>query len=346
MEEINIKTQDALKMKVEETDRDSGHASESDEALELTENEQTGEIEPYETEIVWGNIVKFVILHGLAFYSLTYFPLISWKTWLFVFFSVQFSGAGITMGAHRLWAHKTYKAKLPLRIILAIANSMAGENSIYIWSRDHRTHHKCSEKMGDPHNAKRGFFFAHMGWLMVRKHPEVTRAGKTINMTDLENDEVVMFQHKYYMSTFLLCCFVIPTILPHILWGECLYAAYFMAVFRYVLVLHGTWLVNSAAHYIGSKPYDKTIGPTENMAVSIIAMGEGFHNYHHTFPYDYSTSEWGYTFNTTTRLIDAMASIGQAYNLRRASPETIEARSKRTGHHELTALFLKKEKAL
>eukprot|EP00092_Neocalanus_flemingeri_P070352 GFUD01086334.1.p1 GENE.GFUD01086334.1~~GFUD01086334.1.p1 ORF type:complete len:341 (-),score=74.27 GFUD01086334.1:156-1178(-) len=340
MEGIDIKRKDILKMKG--TESDSGHASESDEALEYKENEQTGEVEPYKTEIVWQNIVKFVILHALAFYSLTYLPLISWKMWLFLLFSFQFSGAGITMGAHRLWAHKTYKAKLPLRILLAIANSMAGENSIYIWSRDHRTHHKCSEKMGDPHNAKRGFFFAHMGWLMVRKHPEVTRAGRTINMADLENDKVVMFQHKYYIPSFLLCCFILPTILPCILWGECLYTAYFMAVLRYLLVLHVTWIVNSVAHFFGNKPYDKTIGPVDNMAVSFFAWGEGFHNYHHTFPYDYSTSEWGYTFNTTTRLIDAMAYLGQAYNLRRASPETIEARAKRTGYPELTALYMKK----
>merc|ERR1739838_836347 len=182
--------------KMEETSMhiQHGHASETDEVVEYAEDEKKREIEPYKTDIVWPNVVKFIILHGLFFYSWTYLPVISLKMWLFVIFTIQFSGAGITMGAHRLWAHKTFKAKLPLRIILTIANSMAGENSIYIWSRDHRTHHKCSEKMGDPHNAKRGFFFAHMGWLMVRKHPEVFRAGNKINMTDLESDKIVMFQ--------------------------------------------------------------------------------------------------------------------------------------------------------
>jgi len=270
----------------------------------------------------------------------------SLKMWIFLLFTQNFSGAGITMGAHRLWSHKTYKAKLPLEIILTIANSMAGENSIYVWSRDHRTHHKCSEKMGDPHNAKRGFFFAHMGWLMVRKHPEVIRAGKTVNMSDLENNKLVMLQHKYYISSFLICGFVLPTVLPYFLWGECLYTAYFMAVFRYVTVLHVTWLVNSAAHFFGNKPYDKTIGPTENMLVSMLAMGEGFHNYHHTFPYDYGTSEWGYTLNTTTKLIDLMAWVGQAYDLRSASPETVEARSTRTGQPDQTAIYMKKDKGL
>merc|ERR1739838_511261 len=344
MEEINIKTMDSLKEK--KSEGDSGHASEADEVVEYAEDEKKREIEPYKTDIVWPNVVKFIILHGLFFYSLTYLPVISLNMWIFLIFMIQFSGAGITMGAHRLWAHKTFKAKLPLRIILTIANSMAGENSIYIWSRDHRTHHKCSEKMGDPHNAKRGFFFAHMGWLMVRKHPEVIRAGNTINMSDLESDKIVMFQHNYYIPSFLICGFVIPTVLPYLLWGECLYTAYFMAICRYVIVLHIAWLVNSAAHVFGNKPYDKTIGPTENMLVSMLAMGEGFHNYHHTFPYDYSTSEWGYTFNTTTKLIDLMFWLGQTYSLRTASQETIEARSVRTGQPELTAIYLTKNPAL
>ena len=47
------------------------------------------------------------------------------------------------------------------------------------------------------------------------------------------------------------------------------------------------------------------------MTVSVVALGEGFHNYHHTFPYDYSTSEWGHRINLTTAFIDFMALIGQ-----------------------------------
>ena len=163
-------------------------------------------------------------------------------------------------------------------------------------------------------------------------------------MSDLENDQLVMLQHKYCIPAFIIFGAVLPTAIPYFLWGECLYTAYFMAVFRYVTFLHFTFLVNSAAHLYGNKPYDKTIGPSENMLVSLLAMGEGFHNYHHTFPYDYSTSEWGYTFNTTTKLIDLMSYIGQAYNLRTASTDTIEARSIRTGQQELTAIYQKKNK--
>ena len=321
------------KLKEDEAGIDSGHATESEE--EQTDDKIIVE-EPYTREIVWPNIIKFIILHSLALYGITILPSLSWQSWLFLLVTYQVSGAGITAGAHRLWSHKTYKAKTPLRLFLAIANSMAGENSIYVWTRDHRTHHKCSETVGDPHNASRGFFFAHMGWLLVRKHPAVIRAGKTINMADLETDPIVMFQHKHYIPCFLISSFILPTIIPHLWWGESLTTAYFMSVVRYVAVLHFTWLVNSAAHFYGMKPYDVTIGPTENMAVSVLAMGEGFHNYHHTFPYDYSTSEWGFSFNVTTLFIDAMAAIGQAYDLRKATEATVNARAARTGVPYLT----------
>lgn len=64
------------------------------------------------------------------------------------------------------------------------------------WARDHRVHHKFSETNADPHNAKRGFFFSHVGWLMCRKHPDVVQKGKGIDMSDLQNDKLLQFQRK------------------------------------------------------------------------------------------------------------------------------------------------------
>lgn len=103
---------------------------------------------------------------------------------------------GITAGAHRLWAHRTYEAKLPLRILLMIMQTTALQNDIHEWTRDHRVHHKFTETDADPHNAKRGFFFSHIGWLMVRKHKDVLIKGKTVDLSDLEADPVVMFQKR------------------------------------------------------------------------------------------------------------------------------------------------------
>lgn len=105
-------------------------------------------------------------------------------------------GFGVTAGVHRLWSHRSYKAKTPLRIILMLCFSLSGQNTIYDWVRDHRVHHKFSETEADPHNSNRGFFFAHIGWLMMNKHPEVVRKGRMLDMNDIVNDPVVQFHQK------------------------------------------------------------------------------------------------------------------------------------------------------
>lgn len=70
------------------------------------------------------------------------------------------------------------------------------QNDIFEWSRDHRAHHKYSETDADPHNAKRGFFFSHVGWLLVQKHKDVIEKGKQLDLSDLLADPVVVFQRK------------------------------------------------------------------------------------------------------------------------------------------------------
>ena len=241
-------------------------------------------------------------------------------------------GLGITAGAHRLWAHKTYKAKFPLRMMLMIFNCMAFENDIYEWSRDHRVHHKYSETDADPHNAVRGFFFSHIGWLLCKKHPEVMRKGPSIDCSDLLQDPVIRFQRRYYLPLVATFCFIVPTMVPVFLFGESVWNAFFVAaILRYVFLLNMTWLVNSAAHMWGNRPYDHTINPSENMLVTVGAIGEGFHNYHHTFPWDYAASEFGVKYNISTMFIDFMAKIGWAYDRKVVSREVIRLRKLRTG---------------
>ncbi|KAG5834381.1 hypothetical protein ANANG_G00260920 [Anguilla anguilla] len=282
--------------------------------------------------IVWRNVILMTLLHIGAVYSLFLIPKAHPLTWIWSYLCFLITALGVTAGAHRLWSHRSYKAKLPLRIFLAAANSMAFQNDIYEWSRDHRVHHKYSETDGDPHNAKRGFFFAHVGWLFVRKHRDVLEKGKKLDFSDLLADPVVVFQRKYYNTSVLVMCFLVPTVVPWYFWGETLWNSYFLSsILRYTISLNVTWLVNSAAHMYGNRPYDKDISPRENRFVTFGAIGEGFHNYHHTFPFDYSTSEFGLRFNPTTCFIDLMCWLGLASNRKRASSEMIQARKLRTG---------------
>lgn len=194
------------------------------------------------------------------------------------------------------------------------------QGSIFHWARDHRVHHRYSETESDPHNASRGFFFAHMGWLMVDKSPLVKKAGDAVNLDDLNADPVVRLQdgHKEWLMPF--ACFLLPAVMSMVLAGDSYWRGLAIAGFlRYVCVLHITWLVNSAAHWWGSRPYDPNINPAENWAVSLLAGGEGWHNFHHKWPGDYSTSEYGWwgQWNPTCLFLDCCAVFGLVWNRRK-----------------------------
>ncbi|XKL62352.1 hypothetical protein PGB90_002185 [Kerria lacca] len=287
----------------------------------------------YHLQIVWRNVIAFVILHSLSVYGLFWaLPYAKVYTIGLMLIYSYFGAVGITAGAHRLWAHKCYKAKWPLRLILMFGQTMAFQNHIYEWVRDHRVHHKFTDTDADPHNSKRGFFFSHMGWLMVRKHVDVMDKGKTVDMSDLEQDSIVMWQKKHYLKLVPLLTFVMPTIIPYAFWNEKLSTAFIVAILRYVISLNFTWLVNSAAHIWGMKPYDKTISAAENLPVAALTFGEGFHNYHHAFPWDYKAAELGnYSLNLSTAFIDMFAKIGWAYDMKMATKEMVMKRAKRTG---------------
>ncbi|KAI4499366.1 hypothetical protein M0802_005626 [Mischocyttarus mexicanus] len=268
----------------------------------------------YKWNIVWRNVIAFLYLHIGSIYGLYIaFTAAKLYTTLFALSTGFVAGFGVTAGAHRLWAHRSYKAKWPMRVILMFWQTLAFQNHIYEWVRDHRVHHKFTDTDADPHNSQRGFFFSHIGWLMLRKHPDVIKK-------------------RLYIILMPLICFIIPTWIPVHFWGESPMYAWYITIFRYTLTLNITWLVNSAAHIWGTKPYDSTISPTDSYSVGLAAFGEGWHNYHHVFPWDYKTSELGiYRINFTTAIIDGFAKLGLAYNLKTVSHEMIKKRASRTG---------------
>ncbi|UYV77569.1 SCD [Cordylochernes scorpioides] len=279
----------------------------------------------FKLEIVWKNVVLFTILHILAFYGFYLgFTQAKAKTWGVYWILSYLAALSVTGGHHRLWTHRSYKAKTPLRIFYIIGSCLASQNNVYIWVRDHRMHHKFVDTNADPHNIQRGFFFAHMGWLLCKKHPDVTEKGKTVDMSDVLSDPIVRFQKRYFKRLTILITLIIPTLIGVYLLGESFTLSFcLLGMARVVNILHATWTVNSFAHYTGYRPFDVSQEARENLFVSILSSGEGWHNYHHVFPWDYSTSELGYYYNLTKLFIDLMAKIGQAYDLRSATTSQI-----------------------
>lgn len=291
--------------------------------------------EEFQPQIRWPDFFAQLFLHLGGLIGLWYIVTLQTKlyTVLWTLALVWASGLGITAGAHRLWSHKSYKAKWPLRLLLMFLFTICGQRDAYTWAHDHRVHHKYSETDADPHNAKRGFFFAHVGWVFLTPHPEVVAKRKIIDMSDLEEDPIVMWQKRYYIPLFASLVIGIPVFIPYYYWSENFWIAFWVCfTLRFITTLNIAFFVNSVAHMFGNRPYDKNISPVENLSVAIAAMGEGWHNYHHVFPWDYKTGELGsYMFNVTTGFIDAFARLGWAYDRKFVSPQIIERRAAKYG---------------
>lgn len=148
----------------------------------------------YKIDIRWKNVFLFAYLHYCAICGF----IVDKKTsTLILGWTLGFLGGwGTTVGAHRLFTHRTFKANQKLRILLVMMQTLATQNDMIEWVRDHRVHHKFTDTNADPHNSKRGFFFSHIGWLMCRKHPDVKVFGKKVDLSDVESDPILQFQRK------------------------------------------------------------------------------------------------------------------------------------------------------
>ena len=138
------------------------------------------------------------------------------------------------------------------------------------------------------------------------------------------------FRHYKVLST--LFNVIIPIVVPWYFWSESLSNAFFIPfALRYAYTLNSAWCVNSFAHLWGTKPYDETISPTESYTAILSSSGEGYHNFHHTFPQDYATSEFSSPLNITKMFIDTWALFRLAYDLKTTSKESVLKRRMRSG---------------
>jgi stearoyl-CoA desaturase (delta-9 desaturase) len=242
-------------------------------------------------------------------------------TWLFAAALVPWTQFGVTAGAHRLWAHRSFRAGPLTKTLLFLLCSVANQGSIWRWARDHRVHHRYVDTAADPHDSTRGLWYSHIGWLFLRSGQETRSALRALDVRDLEADPWVRFQRALDPWWNTACCFLLPTVVASCGWGEDAWTAFLVAgVLRYTLVLHSTFLVNSLAHYDGGRPYDPKARARESTIVALLTMGEGWHNWHHKYPFDYAAAEhhWLHAYNPTMLMLDALAAVNGVYDRKRA----------------------------
>lgn len=243
------------------------------------------------------------------------------KTMLWAIVYYFMTGLGITAGYHRLWAHRSYTASLPLKIMLAAIGGGAVEGSIRWWSRDHRAHHRFTDTEKDPYSVNKGLVYAHLGWMILKQNPK--RLGRT-DISDLNSDKVVVWQHRNYLLVLVVMGFLFPTFVAGYGWGDWAGGFFYAGILRLCFVHHATFCVNSLAHWLGEQSFDDRHSPRDHVITAFVTMGEGWHNFHHTYPNDYRNGIFWYQYDPTKWLIIACKRLGLATDLKAFSDNTIE----------------------
>jgi stearoyl-CoA desaturase (delta-9 desaturase) len=251
---------------------------------------------------------------------LTVFPWYAWNvgfdgfewTWFIVLLALN--EIAITAGYHRLWAHRSYQASKPLQIFWMLFGAMALQNSILVWASMHRVHHRHVDDVDlDPYSARRGLWFSHIGW-MLRNYP----SGKLDlrNARDLEANPIVMFQHRYYLQIALAMNLGVPLLLG--LWHGDIWGALLLpGLLRLVVSHHMTFFINSLAHFWGRRPYTIENTARDNDLLAFFTFGEGYHNYHHLFQWDYRNGVRWWQYDPTKWTIALTSWLGLAWDLKR-----------------------------
>jgi stearoyl-CoA desaturase (delta-9 desaturase) len=216
-----------------------------------------------------------------------FFPALFTWTGLLVFFFFMWltAGVGITLCYHRLLTHRSFKTPRWFEYILTCCGCLAWQGGPVQWVGVHRIHHAHSDENEDPHTPKHGFGWAHMFWCM-RKESEGRYGADAAK--DLQRDPGQRFLNKFFwLPQFVLLpilyfggewasAYVSASGLSWVVWGVFL---------RTVIVYHGTWAVNSAAHTWGYRNFETTDQSTNLWWVALLSFGEGWHNNHHAHPH-------------------------------------------------------------
>lgn len=229
---------------------------------------------------------------------------------LFSFVFAIATNLSITAGYHRLWAHKAYDAARWVKWVYVLIGSAAFQGSVMKWPSDHRRHHSNEDSDKDPYSINKGFFYAHIQWLFFKES-----ADQAIHAPDLANDKLLFMQNRFYPLMAFSCGMIFPALVGWAM-GSALEGFLFGGVLRAVLTMHSTFLVNSLAHTWGRRPYSLDITAKDNFVVAILTHGEGYHNFHHKFQYDYRNGIRWYHWDPTKWVIQSLAFFGQAKRLR------------------------------
>jgi stearoyl-CoA desaturase (delta-9 desaturase) len=262
------------------------------------------------------SLVTLGALVGLPVYA--YFFDYSWVDWAMFGLLYTVTAMGITVGYHRLIAHRSFNCPNWVKGCLLIAGGWALENSALKWASAHIRHHARCDQDEDPYNAQRGFWYSHVGWVFF-KDPLSYDEKYT---SRLRQDPVVLWQHRYYVPI-VLSGLALPFVVGFLYngWIGGLGCFLLAGVGRTFFVLNSTFCINSICHIWGTQPHTTADSSRDSWVVSLLTFGEGYHNYHHAHQRDFRNGPRWYNFDPSKWAIYGLSLAGLAWDLCRVEPE-------------------------
>lgn len=287
----------------------------------MTNSAMTPTLQPPSRKFYWPNIVYLIASPLLAVLLVPYYLWtqgFDWKIWLFTLILGSATSISITGGYHRLFAHRSYSAKNWVKIFYLLFGGASFQGSVLKWATDHRRHHRYVDTEKDPYNINQGFWYAHIGWLLVEDDPIY----KDKFAQDLASDKWIFLQHKYYLWVAFGVGVIFPTLVGY--WMGSLLGGFAVAsALRLVLTNHSTFFINSLCHTLGRQPYSDDHSARDSFIMAFLAFGEGYHNFHHQFQSDYRNGIRWYDWDPTKWLVNLLAYTGSAHSLKKISQATI-----------------------
>lgn len=243
------------------------------------------------------------------------------------------TNVGIVVGYHRHFTHRSFQAKTPVRVILAILGSMAAQGTVNFWVALHRFHHETSDTPEDPHSPYfdgdqplqgwRGFWHSYVGW--TTKHPV---PNPNHYATDMLRDKAISWVNKWYLLWVFLGL-AIPTVLGGLLRGSlegAFYGFLWGGAVRMSITHNLVWSITSVAHILGNQSMNSGDRSTNNFWLAIPTLGDSWHNNHHAFPHAAIVGwEW-WQIDPAGWLIRVLEKLGLVWEVKVPTPSMITAK--------------------
>jgi stearoyl-CoA desaturase (Delta-9 desaturase) len=278
-------------------------------------------------KVDWVRCVPFALLHLSAL-------AVIWVGWSPVALAVCLGMYVLRMFAitgfyHRYFSHKSFKTSRAGQFVFAVLGASATQRGPLWWASHHRMHHKNSDKPEDVHSPKQhGFWWSHMGWITSRSnfptHHEAVR--------DLVRFPELRFLDRFDTLVPILAgasMFFLGMLLDAI-WpslgtsaGQMLVWGFFIST---LLLLHGTFTINSLSHVFGWRRYETTDTSRNNPLLALITLGEGWHNNHHYYQSSARQGFYWWEFDITYYGLKVLSWFGIVWDLRPVPASVRDAR--------------------